>query len=183
VNLRLGALFFAWDLIVLMRIVELRVSRRHERALVARGGQVVAKSGLGLLVLAHVIWLLAWPVEVIGLATRAPSVWPALAVGVVAAEALRLWTIATLGERWTHRVVRLDGEPLVTRGPYRWLRHPNYVAVAAEVVLLPLAFGAWRSALVGLGLYLFGLSFRLPAEERALAPARPQALDPRTTRP
>jgi methyltransferase len=183
VNLRLGALFLVWDLIVLMRIVELKVSRRNERALVERGGQVVGPSGLGLLVCAHVLWLLAWPVEVIGLATRAPAVWPALAVLAAAAEAMRLWTIATLGRRWTLRVVRLDGEPLVTGGPYRWLRHPNYVAVAAEVVLLPLAFGAWRSALVGLGLYLFGLSFRLPAEERALAPARSQPLDPRTTRP
>lgn len=170
-SLRLGALLLAWDLIVLMRIVELKISRRHEQALMARGGRVMRKSGLALLVLAHVLWLVAWPVETLALGTRAPAAWPALAGLAVAAEGLRLWTIATLGERWTLRVVRVDGEPLVSGGPYRWLRHPNYVAVAAEVVLVPLAFGAWRSALVGLGLYLLGLAVRLPAEERALARA------------
>lgn len=170
-NLRLGALLLAWDLIVLMRIVELKLSRRHEQALVARGGRVLEKSGLALLVFAHVLWLLAWPVETLALDTRAPRAWPALAALAVAAEGLRLWTIATLGERWTLRVVHVDGEPLVSGGPYRWLRHPNYVAVAAEVALVPLAFGAWRSALVGLGLYLLGLAVRLPAEERALARA------------
>lgn len=170
-NLRLGALLFAWVLIVLMRIVELEVSRRHEQALVARGGRVVAKSGLALLVFAHVVWLLAWPVETLALGTRAPGAWPALAALALAFEGLRLWTIVTLGERWTLRVVRVDGEPLVAGGPYRWLRHPNYVAVAAEVALVPLAFGAWRSALVGLGLYLLGLAVRLPAEKRALEQA------------
>jgi methyltransferase len=183
VSAELAALAVAWVVIVIQRLVELRVSARHERALAARGGREIRASGFGLLAAAHAIWLVAWPLETVGLATRPPAAWPALALLFAAAEALRLWAIASLGDRWTVRVVRVAGEPLVAAGPYRLFRHPNYLAVAAQVLILPLAFGAWRSALLGLVLYLFGLARRLPVEERALASERPRPLDPRTTRP
>jgi len=80
-------------------------------------------------------------------------------------------------------VIALPGRPLVRSGPYRWLRHPNYLAVATETLLLPLAFGAWRSAISGLALYLAALVLRLPAERRALAEARGETLDRGGVRP
>ncbi len=81
----------------------------------------------------------------------------------------RLWVIASLGRRWTTRVIVVPGAPLVTRGPYRFLRHPNYLVVALEIPVLPLAFGAWQIAL-GFGLAnLALLAHRIRLEARALA--------------
>jgi len=94
--------------------------------------------------------------------------WPMLAL-VLASQGLRWWCIATLGERWNTRVIVVPGLPLVRRGPYRWLAHPNYVAVAVEGVALPLVHTAWVTAVAFtvLNAWLL-LAFRIPAEERAL---------------
>ncbi len=84
-------------------------------------------------------------------------------------QLVRLWVIASLGPHWTTRVIVQPGAPLVTRGPYRFLRHPNYAVVALEIPVLPLAFGAWRIAL-GFGLVnLALLAHRIRVEDRALA--------------
>ena len=95
--------------------------------------------------------------------------WPALVV-VLASQALRWWCISVLGPRWNTRVIVVPGLPLVRRGPYRLLSHPNYIAVVAEGVALPLVHTAWVTALVFtlLNAVLLG-RFRIPAEERALA--------------
>jgi methyltransferase len=156
-----------WLAVVAQRLWELRLSARHEAALAARGGYEMPGSRLLPIALAHMAWLGVWLWEEIALAPRPPAVWPALAALAVAAEALRLWAIASLGPRWTARVFALPGEPLVARGPYRWIAHPNYLAVALETLLLPLAFGAWRAGVIGLALYLVTLSLRWPAERRA----------------
>jgi methyltransferase len=101
--------------------------------------------------------------------------WPMLAV-VVVAQALRWWCIATLGSQWNTRVVVVPGLSLVDRGPYRWLRHPNYVAVVAEGVALPLVHDAWLTALVFTVLNAVLLSVRIPCENRLLAVAPPTAV-------
>ena len=85
-------------------------------------------------------------------------------------QALRLWIIHSLGPFWTTRVITLPGAPLVRRGPYRFLRHPNYVVVVAEIAVLPLVFGAWRIAAVFSVLNLALLAWRIRIEQRALAP-------------
>jgi methyltransferase len=97
--------------------------------------------------------------------------WPALVL-VLASQGLRWWCIATLGPRWNTRVIVVPGLPLVHRGPYRWLSHPNYVAVVVEGLALPLVHTAWVTALgfTVLNAVLL-LGFRIPAEERALAAA------------
>ena len=88
---------------------------------------------------------------------------------VATASALRWWVMATLGWRWTTRVVAIPGLPLVTGGPFRWLRHPNYLAVAVEVAALPLAVGAWITAIAGTLLNaVLLLAVRIPCEEAAL---------------
>jgi methyltransferase len=96
--------------------------------------------------------------------------WPMLAL-VVASQALRWWCIATLGPRWNTRVIVVPGVPLVTGGPYRWFRHPNYVAVVVEGVALPLVHSAWITALVFTMLNIPLLAVRLYNEERALRQA------------
>ena len=151
------------------RLVELVISRRHERALRARGAVETGAGHYPLMVGLHAALLLGAPSEVLLL--DRPFLpwlgWPMLAV-VAATMALRYWVIATLGERWTTRVLVLPGAPLVARGPYRFLRHPNYLAVVLEVAALPLVHTAWITALVCSLANLLVLTLRIRVEDAAL---------------
>lgn len=155
--------------IVIQRISELRLAKRNLDWALARGGRLIAEPHYVLFFVLHTGWLLAWPFEawlrgpVLGLA------WPAFLLGFIAAEGLRYWAIASLGPRWNTKIVVLDGAPLIRTGPYRFIAHPNYVAVALELVCVPLIFGAWVTALICTVLnaaLLLGL--RIPAEIAAV---------------
>ncbi|MFE6969076.1 isoprenylcysteine carboxyl methyltransferase family protein [Isoptericola sp. NPDC057653] len=152
------------------RVAELVVSARHARWSFARGGVESGRGHFPAMVALHTGLLLACVAEVVLL--DRPFLpwlgWPMLAL-VLASQALRWWCIATLGERWNTRVIVVPGLPLVSGGPYRWFRHPNYVAVVLEGVALPLVHTAWLTAVVFtvLNAWLL-LGFRVPAEERAL---------------
>jgi len=153
------------------RLAELVVSARNARWSFARGGRESGRGHFPAMVALHTGLLVACVVEA-ALADR-PFLpwlgWPALVV-VLASQALRWWCISVLGPRWNTRVIVVPGLPLVRRGPYRLLSHPNYVAVVAEGVALPLVHTAWVTALLFtvLNAVLLG-RFRIPAEERALA--------------
>ncbi len=156
------------------RVAELVVSQRNLAWARARGGRESGQAHYMFMVVIHVALLVGCLVEV--LAADRPFLawlgWPMLAV-VAASQALRWWCIATLGRRWNTRVVVVPGLALVSRGPYRFVRHPNYVAVVAEGVALPLVHTAWLTAV------LFGvanaavLTVRIRCEEQALAAAAP----------
>lgn len=154
----------------LERLAELVVSARHAAWSFARGGTEYGRGHFPAMVALHSALLVACAVEVV-VAGRpfVPALgWPALAVAL-ASQALRWWCIATLGPRWNTRVIVVPGLPLVTRGPYRVLRHPNYVAVAAEGLALPLVHTAWVTALAFTALNaVLLLGYRIPVEERAL---------------
>ncbi|HUO87104.1 MAG TPA: isoprenylcysteine carboxylmethyltransferase family protein [Thermoanaerobaculia bacterium] len=152
-----------------IRLVELAISRRHQRRLEARGAFEVGAGHYPVMVALHTGLLLAAPAEVLLLDRPfIPGLgWPMLAL-LAATMALRWWVIATLGERWTTRVIVLPGAPLVTAGPYHRLRHPNYLAVAFEIVALPLVHTAWWTA-TAFGLAnLWLLAHRIGVEESAL---------------
>jgi methyltransferase len=100
-----------------------------------------------------------------------PVTWPLLTLFTLL-QAARLWVIASLGRYWTTRIISVPDAPLVGRGPYRWLRHPNYLVVAGEIAVLPLAFGAWRIALLFSALNGLLLWHRILLEDAALAPRR-----------
>jgi len=151
------------------RLVEMRVSRRHQRALASHGARRAPEPGFGLMVALHAGILVGSAVEVIALRrpfTPAVGV-PALVVFALA-NGLRWWVIAALGPHWNVQVVGSLGLGVVTRGPYRWVRHPNYVAVFVELVALPLVHDAWVTALVGAGLHVVVLRRRLAVEEPVL---------------
>jgi methyltransferase len=152
----------------LQRIAEIAWSRSNVRRLVARGGVVIENDGLRGLVVVHVLWLAGMVGERAFLDTHAPAaVASAALAGFVAGEALRAWTFATLGRRWTMKVVVRHGEAPVRRGPFRFLRHPNYVALTLEMLLLPLALGAWRTAALVLVPHAATLVRRIRLEEAA----------------
>ncbi|MDH4159857.1 MAG: hypothetical protein OEV62_06340 [Actinomycetota bacterium] len=159
-------------LVALERLAELAVARRNLAWALRNGGVEYGRETFRWMVLLHVgllvgslleVWLLDPPwLPWLG--------WPMLVL-VVASQALRWWCIATLGQQWNTRVVVVPGLPLVSRGPYRWFRHPNYVAVAVEGVALPMVHTAWITAGVFTVLDAFVLRSRIRTENRALAEA------------
>ncbi len=152
-------------LVVAQRLGELAYARRNTKRLVAAGGVEHGAGHYPLIVALHGGWLAALFALV---PPDAPPGWGLLG-GYGLLQLGRLWIIVSLGARWTTRVIALPGAPRVRRGPYRFLRHPNYLVVAVEIPLLPLAFGAWQMAL-GFGLAnLALLAHRIRVEERVLA--------------
>lgn len=167
----LGALGAFAALLVAQRLAELVISARHERALRRRGAREHGRGHFPLLVLLHVLFPLALAVEVAFLGARPGPLLPLWLALWLGAQALRYAAIRALGVHWSVRILVVPGMERVRRGPYRWLAHPNYLAVAIEFVAAPLLFGAWRTA-VAFGLANFVLlGVRIRAEERALASA------------
>jgi methyltransferase len=151
-------------LVAAQRLVELVIARRNTARLLAQGAVEHGRGHYPLIVLLHVAWLVTLPVVVP--ADRWPSPW--LLGLFLLLQPLRMWVIASLGGRWTTRVIVLPGVSPVCRGPYRRIRHPNYWIVAAEIALLPLAFGAWRHALLFSLLNAMLLAWRVRVEDAAL---------------
>lgn len=156
------------------RIVELVISAGHARVAFARGGMEYGRRHFPALVALHTALLLACAAE--AFFAERPFLpwlgWPMLAL-VLLSQALRYWCIGTLGAQWNTRVIVVPGADLVTRGPYRLLRHPNYLAVVVEGIALPLVHTAWITAIsfTVLNAVLL-LAFRIPTEDRALAALR-----------
>jgi methyltransferase len=158
------------------RGVELVLSRRHARQAFARGGVETGQRHYRVMVAFHTLFLGACVAE--GLLRPFPGTpgWVALGAAL-GAQALRYWAIATLGERWNSRIIVVPGLPPVTGGPYRFLRHPNYVAVCVELAAVPLIHGAWLTALVfSVGNALL-LRVRIRAEEAALGQSWEKAFE------
>jgi methyltransferase len=156
------------------RLAELVVSQRHAADSLSQGGVESGRRHFPVMVALHTGLLAGcWLEPLLAHRHFIPALgWPMLAV-VVAANALRWWCIATLGSRWTARVIVLPGVPLVKTGPYRWFAHPNYVAVVIEGAALPLAGSAWITAVTFTVLNAALLTVRLRCETRALAVAAP----------
>ena len=151
-------------LVTLQRLGELVLSRYNTSRLLARGAVEVGASHYPLIVLVHTAWLIA-----LWIWGRDQDVmFPALA-GFIVLQGLRCWILATLGPRWTTRIIVLPGEPLVASGPYKYLSHPNYAVVAGEIALLPLVVGLPWLALIFTVLNAAVLFVRIRAENRALA--------------
>jgi methyltransferase len=155
-------------LVALQRVGELALARYNTGRLLARGATEVGAGHYPLLVAVHAAWLITlWvfgrdhPVNLVALA------------GFIVLQGLRLWVIATLGPRWTTRIIVMPGEPLISSGPYKYLSHPNYAVVAAEIAVLPLAL---HLPLVALAFTLVNaavLGIRIRAEAGALAEIAP----------
>ena len=152
-------------LVAAQRLAELAYARRNTRALLAEGAQETGAAHYPFLVGLHALWLVSLALFVPP--ERAPD-WLLLALFAVL-QGLRLWVLVSLGRYWTTRIITLPGAPLVRHGPYRFVRHPNYLVVAAEIAVLPLAFDAWRIALIFTLANAVMMLLRLRSEERALS--------------
>ncbi len=169
----------AWYLVLLglvavERLVELVISMRNARWALSHGGVESGRGHYPFMVVLHVGLLVGCAVEVSsGGAPFLPWLgWPMLFL-VVLSQALRWWCIRTLGRQWNTRVIVVPGLSLKTTGPYRYFRHPNYVAVVVEGAALPLVHTAWITALIFTILNVPLLAVRLRCEESALKAAQP----------
>ena len=158
-------------LVAVERLAELVISNRNAAWSLARGGRETGRRHYRVMVLLHSGLLVGMLVEAW---VRRPEVTALLAGSMLlltlASQALRWWCIATLGRRWNTRVIVVPDLPLVSRGPYRVLRHPNYVAVVVEGVALPLVHTAWVTAVLFTVLNAALLTVRIQVEDRALQP-------------
>lgn len=159
-------------LVAAMRLVELRISRRNTASLLAAGAREAGAGHYPVMVLLHAAFLAAGPLEVWLLGRPfLPALAAAMLALLAAGFALRWWVIRTLGGRWTTRVLVLPGSPPVATGPYRFLRHPNYLGVMLEIAALPLVHTAWATALAFTAANGLLLRHRVRVEERALEAA------------
>ena len=152
-------------LVAAQRLGEMAYGQRNARRLLAEGAVEAGAGHYPVIVLVHAGWLMTLLV----VASRDPEVnwWLVGLYGLL--QIGRFWVLASLGRYWTTRLISLPNAPLVRRGPYRFLRHPNYAVVMAEIAVLPLAFGAWQVALVFSVLNGAVLSWRIRIEDRTLA--------------
>lgn len=156
--------------VALERLAELVVSQRNVAWSLARGGVETGHGHYPAMVVLHTGLLAGALVEVWLRRPETPWLVAAVAFGLVlASQALRWWCVATLGRRWNTRVIVIPGLPPVSGGPYRLLRHPNYVAVCVEGVALPLVHGAWITAVAFTLLNAMLLTVRIRVEDAALA--------------
>ncbi len=158
--------------VTLERIAEMALARRNTRRLVALGGIERGARHYPYIVALHALWLgglwgLAWDRQL-------NPAW--LSVFIVL-QIIRAWIMATMGARFTTRIIAVPGEALIRHGPYRLMKHPNYALVVAEIAVLPLVFGLWQFAIGFSALNAVALAVRIPAEERALAGSRGHSLE------
>jgi len=156
--------------VAILRLLELRISRRHQQQLVLRGAAKIDEPKFRWMVALHTAVLIGAAVEVVTL--RRPFI-PALAAVMfalfLAANAVRWWVISTLGEHWNVQVMDSTRLGVITSGPFRFVRHPNYAAVFTEMLALPLIHTAWITALAGSLMHFVVLGQRLSTEERVLS--------------
>jgi len=155
-------------LVALERLVELIYSARNTRALLARGAVEIGRAHYPLIVLLHAAWLVSL---IVFLPNPTPLHWIWLAFFFVL-QGMRIWVLTILGPYWTTRILTLPGAPLVRKGPYRFVRHPNYAIVVGEILSLPLAFGEVTVAIIFSLLNAAVLAWRISVEDQALAARR-----------
>ena len=155
-------------LVILQRAGELVLANRNTQKLKAKGGVEIGAGHYRFIVLLHMAWLMA----VLWLIPSPVVIYWGWILVFLLLQGLRVWVITTLGPYWTTRIISLPDVPLVTRGPYRYVRHPNYLVVAGEILALPMAFGEiW----VAIGFSIVNaavLYWRIREEDAGLAPRR-----------
>ncbi len=157
-------------LVAIERIIELIISKRNLKWSFSQGGIEFGRSHYKYMVVIHVGLLLGSLVEVWIVHPKLnPIVSWAMFALAISSQVLRWWCISTLGRRWNTLVVIIPGMPAIHDGPYKWLKHPNYVAVVVEGLALPMIGYAWRTALIFSFLNIFVLTARLKSENAALA--------------
>ncbi len=159
-------LFIAF--VILQRLAELIIAKRNEKRMLAKGAVEFDRDGYKFIVLMHTLFFLSLLSEKIYFNRGINDYWIILIILFFLAQALRYWAIISLGEFWNTRIIVLKGSELIKKGPYRFLSHPNYMAVITEIAVIPLIFSCYITAIVFSVLNLFAITRRIKIEDAAL---------------
>ncbi|PLR99690.1 isoprenylcysteine carboxyl methyltransferase family protein [Bacillus sp. T33-2] len=154
--------------IISQRLVELIIAKRNERWMKKNGALEFGAAHYKAIVVVHAAFFISFAVEHYYFERGISGFWPVLLLIFLATQALRTWALLSLGRYWNTKIIVLPGAEIVRRGPYRFIRHPNYVIVTIEFIIIPLLFNAFITAAVFSIMNLVILSIRIPAEEKAL---------------
>jgi len=154
--------------IIVQRLTELVIARRNERWMKANGAVEFGSGHYPIIVLLHSAFIVTLGFEVLYYHRGLSRLWVLLLVGFLFTQAMRVWSLRSLGPYWNTKIIVLPGAEVVKKGPYKFIKHPNYVIVALEIILIPLLFNAYTTAALFTILNIMILWVRIPAEERAL---------------
>lgn len=160
-------------IVILQRIVELLIAKRNEKWMKSQGAFEAGASHYPYMVAMHVSFFIALITEVFVFHRQLSAIWPIWLGIFLSAQILRIWCLTSLGKFWNTKIIVLPNAHahVVRKGPYKWLRHPNYIIVATELLVLPLLFNAFFTAILFSLLNCWMMTVRIPAEERALRKA------------
>ena len=159
------------SIVILQRLVELFIAKRNEKWMKDQGAFEAGASHYPLMVGMHILFFIVFIIEVSFFDRQLSPIWQILLAIFLLAQLLRVWCLASLGKFWNTKIIVLPDADVVRRGPYKWIRHPNYAIVATEILVLPLLFGAFLTAVLFSILNIWMMSVRIPAEEKALKKA------------
>ncbi|MET3727954.1 methyltransferase [Fictibacillus halophilus] len=157
-----------WSFLIVQRLAEVRIAKSNEKKLVSKGAVEAGSDHYKWMVSMHVAFFVVFFLEVYVFNAQPPSWWVVPFILFLIAQVIRVWAISSLGEFWNTKIILLPGANVVAKGPYRFMRHPNYTVVSLELLVMPLIFGAYFTAILFTILNIFMLRVRIPAEEKAL---------------
>jgi methyltransferase len=155
-------------LLIAQRLTEMYIAKRNEKWLLKRGGVEHGKEHYPYIVTLHVLFLLSLFFEVMIFHKELTSLWNILIPILALTQLIRYWSVFSLGYYWNTKIIIVPNEIVVSKGPYQFMKHPNYVVVAIEFLLIPLLFQAYMTALLFTFLNIIMMSIRIPSEEKAL---------------
>ncbi|WP_255822000.1 isoprenylcysteine carboxyl methyltransferase family protein [Domibacillus sp. PGB-M46] len=153
------------------RISELFIAKRNEKWMLSQGAYEAGARHYPFIVALHTLFFISLIAEVTMMEKTLNSNWPMWLTLFLVTQLGRVWTLRSLGPFWNTKIIVLPGAKVVNRGPYRWVRHPNYIIVTLEFIVIPLLFQAYYTAIIFTLLNAWMLSVRIAAEERALTDA------------
>lgn len=154
--------------VILQRLIELVIAKKNEKKSLAAGGIEYDKKGYSVIVVMHVLFFISFITEYFYFEHTLNKFWIVFLILFIAAQVLRYWAIASLGSMWNTRIIIVPGSKLVQYGPYRYFKHPNYMAVITELAVLPLMFSCFFTAIIFSAVNLLLLKRRIAIEEDAL---------------
>jgi len=160
-----------WTLLIILalqRISELIIARRNERTVLSEGAVEYDREGYRVIVAMHAAFFLSFIAEYYFLKRSLNTLWPLLLLIIVLAEALRYWAISSLGKYWNTKILVIAGTSLISKGPYKYIRHPNYLAVVIEIAVIPLIFSCYITSVLFTFFNFIVLRRRIRIEESAL---------------
>ncbi|MFF5994946.1 isoprenylcysteine carboxylmethyltransferase family protein [Lysinibacillus sp. KU-BSD001] len=163
--------FVLFSIVIMQRLLELVIAKRNEKRMLAKGAYEAGASHYPFMILLHVSFFVSLLVEVLYFDLTPSPIFGWLLVLFLCTQALRVWCLTSLGEFWNTRIMILPGANVVAKGPYVYMRHPNYLVVSLEIALLPFMFEAYVTAICFTILNGIMLSVRIPTEEKALKAA------------